>query len=60
MENAKELQIQLQETNEMSPAKRESANAKRIHEQMNPLGNAMCQTDDTLLVMLLYLRYTTL
>ena len=55
-ENAEELQIQLQEINEMlSPTER--ASAKRIHERMDQLSRAVGQIDDTLLVMLLYLRY---
>jgi len=57
-ESKEELQIQLQEINDMlSPAERESA--KRVHERMDQLGRAVSQIDETLLVMLLYLRYST-
>jgi len=57
-ENAEELQIQLQEINDMlSPVERDSA--KRIHERMDQLCRAMGQIDDTLLVLILYLRYAT-
>ena len=42
---------------QLSPAERDSA--KRIHERMDQLSRAVGQTDDTLLVMLLYLRYAT-
>ena len=42
---------------QLSPAEKDTA--KRIHERMDQIGRAVGQIDETLLVMLLYLRYNT-